>query len=55
MPIAIFNVCYVKYKLDLVAYARYTDFLDAKDDVYLAKGVEVPEIKRRIVIFRNLQ
>jgi len=45
MPIAIFNVCYVQYKLDLVAYARYTDFLDAKDDVYLTEGIEVPEIK----------
>ena len=45
MPIAIFNVCYVQYKLDLVAYSRYSDFLDAKDDTHLTKGIEVSEIK----------
>jgi len=44
-PIAIFNVCYVQYKLDIVAYTRYTDFLDAKDDTHLTTGIEVPEIK----------
>lgn len=48
MPIAIFNVCYVQYRLDLVAYTRYTDFLDAKDDIHLTKGVEVSEIKGNI-------
>ena len=47
-PIAIFNVCYVQYKLDLVAYTRYTDFLDAKDDIHLTKGIEVSEIKGNI-------
>jgi len=45
MPIAIFNVCYVQYKLDLVAYARYTDFLDAEDDVHLSTGAAVSTIK----------
>lgn len=44
-PIAIFNVCYVQYKLDFLAYSRYTDFLDAKDDIHLTTGIEVPEIK----------
>jgi len=44
MPIAIFNVCYVQYKLDLVAYARYTDFLDAEDDVHLSTGAAVSAI-----------
>lgn len=44
-PIAIFNVCYVQYKLDLVAYKRYADFLDSKDDIHLTKGGEVSEIK----------
>lgn len=51
-PIAIFNVCYVQYKLDLVAYTRYTDFLDAKDDIHLTKGVEVSEIKGNLVFSR---
>jgi ATP-binding cassette subfamily B protein len=48
MPIAIFNVCYVQYKLDLIAFKRYADFLDAKDDIHLTKGVKVSEIKGNI-------
>ena len=44
-PIAIINVCYVQYKLDLVAYARYTDFLDAKEEDYLTHGETISEIK----------
>lgn len=48
LPIAIFNVCYVQYKLDMVAYVRYTDFLDAKEDVHLTQGVTVPKIKGNI-------
>ena len=34
-PIAIFNVLYVQFKLDKIAFARYTEFLDAKDDTRL--------------------
>ena len=51
MPIAIFNVCFVQYKLDLVAYTRYTDFLDAKDDIHLTRGVEVSEIKGNLAFW----
>jgi len=47
-PIAIINVCYVQYKLDLVAFRRYTDFLDAKDDIHLLKGAEISGIKGNI-------
>lgn len=47
-PIAIVNVCYVQYKLDLVAYARYTDFLDAKEDINLTHGTIIPEIQGNI-------
>lgn len=44
-PIAIFNVLYVEYKLDVVAFDRYTDFLDAKEDARLTHGEQVPGIK----------
>jgi ABC-type multidrug transport system, ATPase and permease components len=44
MPVAIFNVCYVQYKLDMVAFKRYTDFLDAKEDIHLTQGITVSEI-----------
>ena len=45
MPIAIFNVCYVQYKLDRVAFARYTDFLDAKEEPRLAQGEEMAALQ----------
>jgi len=45
LPIAIFNVCYVQYKLDGVAFARYTAFLDAKEDARLTQGKAIPAIK----------
>lgn len=37
-PIAIFNVLYVQYKLDQVAYARYREVLDAPDTPHLCQG-----------------
>ena len=52
LPIAIFNVCYVQYKLDMVAYLRYTDFLDAKEDIHLTQGTTIPEIKGDILFSR---
>ena len=52
LPIAIFNVCYVQYKLDMVAYARYTNFLDAKEDIHLTQGATVHEIKGNISFSR---
>jgi ATP-binding cassette subfamily B protein len=47
-PIAIFNVSYVQYKLDKVAFARYTEFLDAKEEARLTEGENVSEIKGNI-------
>ena len=44
MPIAIFNVCYVQYKLDKVAFLRYAEFLDAEEDVQLSVGEEIAEL-----------
>ncbi len=47
-PIAIINVSYVQYKLDKVAFDRYTEFLDAKDETRLTEGEVVSEIKGNI-------
>ncbi len=41
VPIAIFNVLYIQYKLDIVAFARYAEFLDAKEDIHLTQGQPV--------------
>lgn len=48
VPIAIFNVLYVQYKLDKVAFARYAEFLDAKEDLQLTQGIAVSDIKGNI-------
>jgi len=45
VPIAVFNVLYVQYKLDKIAFARYTEFLDAEADVHLTQGMQAAEIK----------
>ena len=37
-PIAIFNVDYVAYKLEKIAFTRYTEFLDTKEDSQLSQG-----------------
>jgi len=37
-PIAIFNVLYVQYKLDKIAFGRYAEFLDTKEDDRLIRG-----------------
>jgi len=44
-PIAIINVCYVQYKLDKIAFGRYTEFLDAKEDERLRQGSPVTKLK----------
>jgi ATP-binding cassette subfamily B protein len=40
-PIAVFNVVNVYYKLEKIAFARYTEFLDAKEDTRLTQGKEI--------------
>ena len=47
-PIAIFNVDYVAYKLDKIAFARYTQFLDGKEDGRLSQGSAVSQLTGRI-------
>ena len=47
-PISIFNVIYVDYKLDKVAFARFTEFLDAKEDARLTHGEFVPKLNGSI-------
>jgi len=48
-PIAIFNVEYVDYKLNKIAFARYTEFLDSKEDDRLSQGKAVPCLEGNIV------
>lgn len=50
IPIAIFNVKYVQYKLDKTAYRRFTDFLDAPDDGRLQSGKPAPRLSGELSI-----
>ncbi|MBZ9634009.1 ABC transporter ATP-binding protein [Clostridium sp. FP1] len=52
-PIAIFNVLFVQYKLDMSAFRRYTDLLDMPDDVRLNSGKIVNSIEGNIH-FKNV-
>ena len=40
-PISEFNIMYVKYNLDKVAYNRYINFLSLSDDINLFNGIEL--------------
>ena len=53
LPIAIFNVEYVDYKLNKVAVNKYINFLDLNDDVGLEKGLKLKKVDGEISI-KNL-
>ncbi len=53
IPIAIFNVIYVQYKLDKASYTRFEEFLQAKDDKQLINGSVLNQNIGEITI-RNL-
>lgn len=50
MPIAIFNVLFVQYKLDKSAFARYQRFLSQEDDLQLNVGQTVTKPRGEIEI-----
>lgn len=52
-PVAIFNVLYVDYKLNRVAYTRLEEFLNAPEDLNLDKGREVKTLEGNIE-FKNV-
>ena len=56
IPIAIFNVIYVQYKLDRASYARFEEFLSVRDDGQLscgkALGAGIGEITVKHLSFR---
>ena len=52
-PIAIFNVEYVDYKLNMVAVKKYIEFLNTKDDLNLNKGKIINKLKGEIE-FKNV-
>lgn len=39
-PIAIFNVIYVQYKLNIAAWRRFTELLNLKEDTQLERGTD---------------
>ncbi|MCM3042047.1 ABC transporter ATP-binding protein/permease [Paenibacillus motobuensis] len=47
-PVAIFNVIYVDYKLDRVAYERLEEFVNAPEDANLLQGREVGPLSKQI-------
>ncbi|RXZ80979.1 ABC transporter ATP-binding protein [Paenibacillaceae bacterium] len=47
-PIAIFNILFVDYKLNQVAYQRFENFMDAPEDRNLDSGQAVHEVKGNI-------
>lgn len=47
-PIAIFNVLYVEYKLDLVAYRRFEETLNGPEDSNLYAGKEVDALRGKV-------
>lgn len=51
-PIAIFNVCYVQYKLNLVAYKRLEDFMNSSDVPNMLTG-KPAELTDGSVVFEN--
>lgn len=50
MPIAIFNVLFVQYKLDKSAFARYERFLCGEDDPRLEEGEAVEKVRGEVMI-----
>lgn len=48
VPIAIFNVIYVQYKLNLTAWHRFAEVLDLKEDVQLSEGAAFDTLAREI-------
>lgn len=50
MPIAIFNVLFVQYKLDKSAFARYERFLCGEDDPRLEEGEAVEKVRGEVKI-----
>ena len=49
-PVAIFNVLYIDYKLDRVAFRRYAAFLDAPEDAHLLTGRALGELAGGIAL-----
>ena len=52
-PIAVFNVCYVQYKLNKVAYARLREFMDSPDTPNMLSGAPA-DLKDGSVVFSDV-
>lgn len=53
LPIAIFNVEYVDYKLNKVTVDKYISFLDSYDDERIGNGKKIKDLSGR-VLFKNV-
>ncbi len=49
-PVAIFNVIYIDYKLDRVAFRRYEAFLNAPEDVRLFSGAHLDALSGAVAL-----
>lgn len=47
-PIAIFNVLFVQYKLDIVSFNKYEEFLNRKEDKQLYNGIPIKNLMGNI-------
>lgn len=54
-PIAIFNVLYVKYKLDRVAYGRFLKVMELPDDQRLLPGLPAPVLTGGALSFEEVR
>jgi len=53
-PIAIFNVIFVDYKLDRVAYNRFLEFINSPEDKHLNYGKDI-EFNNADIVFENVE
>jgi ATP-binding cassette subfamily B protein len=52
-PIAIFNVIFIDYKLDKVAFDRFVNFMKLPDDMNLNQGTHI-DIEKGLIEFKNV-
>lgn len=51
-PIAIFNVLFVQYKLDIITFEHYMDFLSLKNDNGLEKGKNIRKLNGSLLFYK---
>lgn len=49
-PVAIFNVLFVQYKLDMLSFNRFKNFLDSPEDIQLENGMAIKRVNGDIAV-----